>query len=409
MLLPECYLGAASPIRFSEETPLSPHGSTFRVLKRPKEGDVRKIRYAVVGLGHISQAAFLPGVKNTKNSVLAALVSDDDKKRRELAKKYRLPLESTYSYEQYEQCLQSGNIDAVYIGLPNHMHCEYTARAARAGVHVLCEKPMAVNEKECEKMIAACEESGTKLMIAYRLHFDPANLEAVKIANSGKLGDLRIFSSIFSQQIAEENVRATEPESRGGGSLYDMGVYCINAARYLFRDEPTEVFATAAGKHEERFRETAEMTTVIMRFPRERIAVFTSSFGATKTSEYSLVGTEGRLRLSPAYDYSVPLAYELEIGESKPERKKFARHDQFGAEIEYFSDCILKNRDPEPSGLEGLADIRVVRAILDSAAKHRPVQLPAFERHDRPSKRQEFKKPAVEKPEVVHASSPSGH
>ena len=368
---------------------------------------MRKIRYAVVGLGHISQVALLPSFKNAKNSVLAALVSDDSKKLKELAKRYRLSPDSTYSYDEYQQCLKSGEIDAVYIGLPNHLHCQYTVRAASAGVHVLCEKPMAVTEKECEQMTAACQEAGTKLMIAYRLHFEQANLEAVKIATSGKLGDLRTFSSIFSQQVDEDNVRATEPESRGGGSLYDMGVYCINAARYLFRDEPIEVIAASGNNGEIRFRQSAEMTMAILRFPEERLAVFTSSFGAAKTSEYSLIGTRGRLRLSPAFDYSVPLAYELVVGEGKPQRKKFAKHDQFGAELEYFSDCILRGRDPEPSGVEGLADIRIVRAILESVDKRKPVQLPPFQRKERPTKRQEFKKPAVQKPEVVHASSPS--
>lgn len=383
------------------ETPFLLQGSTKWVT-------VKQIRYAVVGLGHISQVALLPGFKNTKNSVLTALVSDDEKKRKALAKRYRLAPSSTYSYDEYDQCLKRGDVDAVYIGLPNHLHCEYTVRAARAGVHVLCEKPMAVNEKECEQMIAACEESGTKLMIAYRLHFEQANLEAIRIATSGKLGDLRIFSAIFSQQVDEANVRATEPESRGGGSLFDMGVYCINAARYLFREEPVEVLAASANDGEARFRQAAEMSMAILRFPKERLAVFTSSFGAMKTSEYTLLGTKGRLRLSPAFDYSVPLAYELAIGEGKPRRKKFARHDQFGAEMEYFSDCILRDRQPEPSGVEGLADIRIVRAILESAAKGKTVRLPAFERHNRPTQRLEFKKPPVQKPEVVDASSPSG-
>jgi glucose-fructose oxidoreductase len=364
----------------------------------------------VVGLGHISQVALLPAFQHAKNSVLAALVSEDTKKKKELAQRYKLSPESTYSYEEYEDCLESGDIDAVYIGLPNHLHCDYTVRAARAGVHVLCEKPMAVDEKECRRMIAACAASKSKLMIAYRLHFEQANLEAVKIASAGKLGDLRIFSSIFSQQVDAANVRATEPESRGGGSLYDMGVYCINAARYLFRGEPIEVIAASASSGQARFRETAEMTTAILRFPDERLAVFASSFGAEKTSEYSLVGTRGRLRLSPAYDYSVPLAMELTTGDGKPksQRKKFARHDQFGAELEYFSDCILRDRQPEPSGIEGLADIRIVQAILKSAWTRKPVRLPAFERHQRPTKRQEFKMPAVRKPKAVHASSPSG-
>ncbi len=369
---------------------------------------MKKVRYAVVGLGHISQVAVLPAFKHAANSLVTALVTGDSKKRKELSKKYRLDVDSVYTYDQYEQCLRSQKIDAVYIGLPNHLHCDYTVRAARAGVHVLCEKPMAVDEQECERMIAACEQAGTKLMIAYRLHFEEANLEAVKIACSGKLGDLRIFSSNFCQQVVPDNIRLKEPQSLGGGSLYDMGVYCINASRYVFREEPVEVVGVSANNGEARFRDNPEMTSVILRFPHDRLATFTCSFGATDVSEYSVIGTRGRLRLSPAYDYSVPLERELVINEDKPKRKKFPKRDQFGAEIAYFSNCVLQNREPEPSGMEGLADVRVVRAILESAYTRNPVRLEPFERNKRPTKRQEIRKPGIRPPKLVHASSASG-
>ncbi len=370
---------------------------------------MRRIRYAVAGLGHITQNAVLPGFKNAKNSALVALITGDPKKRKELAKRYRLSPEAVYSYEEYEQALKNSNADAVFIGLPNHLHCEYTLRAAKAGVHVLCEKPMAITEKECQRMIHACDRAKVKLMIAYRLHFEEANLEAIKLASSGKLGDLRIFTSTFSQQVDAGNVRVAEPLSGGGGSVYDMGVYCINAARYLFRDEPIEVIATSANNGEIRFRETDEMTAATLRFPKERLAIFTSSFGAAPTSEYTVIGTHGHFRLSPAYDYSIPLASELTIGMAAPKRKRYTRRDQLGAEIAYFSDCILHNRQPEPSGQEGLADVRIVQAIFKSVATRKPVKLSPFEKRRRPTKRQQIGKPVVEKPESVHAESPSGH
>ena len=187
---------------------------------------------------------------------------------------------SIYSYDEYGHCLRGGNIDAVYIGLPNHLHSDYTGRAGRKGVHVLWEKPMAIDEAECRPMIGACNKARVKLMAARRLHFDEANLEAVKIARARKQGDLRMFTSVFSQQVVRGNVRLTEPESRGGGSVFDMGVYCINAARYLFREEPVEVIAPAASNGGARFPKTNEMTTAILKFTDERIAEFTSSFGA---------------------------------------------------------------------------------------------------------------------------------
>jgi len=245
-------------------------------------------------------------------------------------------------------------------------------------------------------------------MIAYRLHFEPANLEAVQIASSGKLGDLRIFTSSFSQQTDGENVRLKEPESRGGGSLYDMGVYCINAARYLFQDEPIEVTAITASNGELRFRGSPEMTGAMLRFPEERLAMLVSSFGAMPLSEYTLLGTKGWLRLSPAYDYQIPLKLEQAIGEEAPKQKKFRKHDQFGPELTYFSACILNDREPEPSGLEGLCDIRVVRAIQKSIETRKPVALPPFAKPERPTEVQKIAQPAVEAPKLIHASSPSG-
>jgi len=366
-----------------------------------------KIRYAVVGLGNITQDAFLPAFKNAKNSELAALVTGDKKKSDELAKRYRLDPSSTYGYEEYDECLKSGKVDAVYIGLPNHLHHDYTIRAAKAGIHVLCEKPMAVDVRECRRMIAACEKASVKLMIAYRLHFEEANLDAIETVTSGRLGDPRMFSSTFSQQVAEDNVRLTEPESRGGGPLFDMGVYCINAARYLFRDEPIEVVAASANNGEIRFRENPEMTSVILRFPQERLATISCSFGAAPASEYSLIGTRGLLRLAPAYDFHKPLARELIVDGKPPKRKKYEKHDQFGAELMYFSDCILKDRKPEPSGEEGLADIRIVQAIMKSARTRKPVRLAPAEKRRRPVKSQEIDKPPVKRPKLINAALPS--
>ena len=179
----------------------------------------KKIRYAVVGLGHIAQVAVLPAFNNAPNSELFALVSEDPQKLKQLGKKY--DIEHVYSYQGYGRVLS--NVDAVYIALPNHLHREYAVRAAAAGVHVLCEKPMAPNSKDCVAMIRAAQQNNVKLMIAYRLHFEAGNLAAIQLGQSGRLGDLRLFTSEFSQQVADNNARVTESISRGGGPLYDMG------------------------------------------------------------------------------------------------------------------------------------------------------------------------------------------
>lgn len=186
-----------------------------------KSKQSRKVRYAVVGLGHLAQAAVLPAFKHAGNSELAALVSSDTDKLTQLSRQYKVS--RSYSYDQYEQCLADG-IDAVYIVLPNHLHREFTVRALKAGVHVLCEKPMAVTTRDCQAMIDAAEKHHRKLMIAYRLHFEKGNLESIEAANGGQLGQLRFFSSAFSQQVEKENVRLKQPISEGGGPVYDMGI-----------------------------------------------------------------------------------------------------------------------------------------------------------------------------------------
>jgi predicted dehydrogenase len=364
----------------------------------------RKIRYAVVGLGWFAQSAALPAFAGAENSQLAALVSDDPDKLAELGQEYGI--QDTYSYEQYDELLESGKVDAVYIALPNHLHCDYTVRAAKAGVHVLCEKPMAVTPEECETMIKAAEENNIKLMIAYRLHLEAANMQAVEVVTSGKIGEPRIFNSVFTQQVEAGNIRANKEV--GGGTLDDIGIYCINAARYLFQDEPIEVFATSASKDEERFQEIAEMTTAIMRFPEERLASFTCSFGAEKVSIYQLIGTKGDLRVEPAYATQGEIKHVVTMDGEKQEQS-FEGHDQLAAEFVYFSDCILQNKDPEPSGKEGLIDVKIIRALDRSIETGQFVPFDGPKRDRRPTAEQIIERSPVEgKQDLVKAADPSG-
>jgi glucose-fructose oxidoreductase len=266
---------------------------------------------------------------------------------------------------------------------------------------------MAVTEDECQAMIKAADQNAVKLMVAYRLHFEAGNLAAIELAKSGQLGNVRLFTSEFAQQVAEDNVRVGETADHGGGPVYDMGVYCINAARYLFRSEPVEISAVAARKSgDDRFSRVEEMVSVTMHFPEERLATFTCSFGAAHVSRYSLFGTKGSLRVEPAYGYATPIEHEVTIGD-RSKTKTFPKRDQFAAELLYFSDCILKDKDPEPSGHEGLLDVRVIQAIYESIRTRRSVRLGYPSEKKKPSFGQEIKRPAHGKPEVIHAKPPS--
>jgi predicted dehydrogenase len=364
----------------------------------------KKIRYAVVGLGHIAQVAVLPAFAHAENSELTALVSDDPEKLEKLGRRYKV--KARFSYDRFEECLKGGVVDAVYIALPNHLHREYTERAARAGVHVLCEKPLAVSEDDCLAMIRTCEENEVKLMVAYRLHFEEANLKAIDLVQGGRLGEPRLFDSVFTMQVKEGDIRLN-PRELGGGPLYDIGVYCINTVRNLFGAEPMEVMAFSSNNGERRFQQCEEMTAAILRFPgRERLAIFTCSFNGTDVGTYRVVGTKGELVMEPAYEYAESLTQRVTI-DGRTRQRAFPKRDQFAPELISFSECILTGAPPEPSGWEGLADVRVIRALYRSADTGQPVALPPFSKEERPTLDQEIRRPAVRKPELVNTEAPS--
>jgi glucose-fructose oxidoreductase len=366
-------------------------------MARRKRGPVR---YAVVGLGHIAQVAVLPAFAHAgRNSRLDAFVSDDPTKLRSLSKRYRV--RGTYSYDEYDACLEQ--VDAVYIALPNSMHAEYTVRAAEAGVHVLCEKPMAVTAAECQRMIAACRANKVKLMIAYRLHFEEVNLKAVDLVRRGRIGDPKFFDSSFAMTVRQGDIRTKR--RLGGGTLYDIGVYCINAARYLFRAEPTEVMAISVNKSG-KLHEIDESTGALLRFEGERVAAFVTSFNAADVAAYRVVGTKGQLYVNPAYEYAEGLSYELTVN-GRTTRKRIGKRDQFAPELLYFSDCILKDRQPEPSGEEGHQDVRIVEALYRSAESGKAVRIPPHRERKRPTGRQRIVRPGVRKPRLVKARSAS--
>jgi predicted dehydrogenase len=365
-----------------------------------KEAD--PIRFAVVGLGHIAQSAVLPAFEHAENCRLDALVTDDGEKGRELARHYGV--EHVVEYDQFDAFLAGGDVDAVYIALPNTMHCDFAVRAARAGIHILCEKPMAVTEDECHRMITAAERAGVKLMIAYRLHYEEANLSAIKIVKSGQIGEPRVFTSTFTLPVQSGNIRV-RPEM-GGGTLYDIGIYCINAARYLFRDEPIEVVAASFNGGDPRFQGVDEATTAILRFPGDRVATFTSSFGVAEAECYRVLGTEGELRVEPAFSYAGELKHFLTM-DGKTTERSFKSKDQFAALLVELGRCIRANREPEANGHEGLADVRIIEAIYKSAIERRPIHVAAIAKERRPDLSQAISRPPVKKAKVVKAASPS--
>jgi predicted dehydrogenase len=361
----------------------------------------RKVRYAVVGVGWISQNSFLPGVEHTGNSEVVALVTGHEEKAAKVGEKYGV--ESVYSYDEYDKLLDSKRIDAAYLATPNWDHVELAVKTLEAGVHLLLEKPMAVSVEECERIIAASEKSGAKLMVAYRLHFEPGTLKAIERVRKGEIGDIRMFSSTFSQQVSGQNHRAHN--GFWAGPVPDMGPYCINAVRNLFGAEPLEVYAMGVTTDSERFN-MEDTVAVMLKFPSNRVAAFVLSYNGGDVDDYRIVGAKGSIFSDPAYQVGVAIEHEITVEKSKTS-ESFKKTDHFGGELKYFSECVIEGKQPEADGEEGMLDVRVLVAIEESLRTNRPVPLAAYHRKRRPVGDQVQKLSSVKEPELVGSHKPS--
>jgi predicted dehydrogenase len=365
----------------------------------------KKVRYAIVGLGDIAQEDMMPGVQHTGNSEITALVTADTTKARELGNRYDVA--TTFSYEQFGEAVRSGIFDAIYLATPNWRHAEFIVPALNAGIHVLTEKPLEVSTQKCTAILNAAKASAAKLMVAYRLHFEPGTLDTIEKVRSGELGDVHLFASTFAQPVDPNNHRAHSGEF--AGPVLDMGPYPVNAARYIFGDEPTEVVSAAGTKHpQSNFDQTfADTVAVTLRFPGERLAQFNLSYFGNPTNTFIAIGDKGSVQLDPAYTFGKPMEQTTSIGEDKS-KESFKNTDHFGGEMKYFSDCILNGTDPEPDGEEGFADVRVLEGILKALKTGQSVKLEPFTRNKRiDTTAQKMTLRAVATPELVHAGNPA--
>ena len=354
------------------------------------------LRFAVVGLGDIAQRAVLPAFAHARSRAsLAALVSGEPKKRRVLGARFKDVI--TCGYEEYDALLSSGTVDAAYIALPNEMHADFAMRALNAGIHVLCEKPLSTTVADARVVRRAAQRAGVQFMVAYRLHFDPATLHAIELARDRRAGDLRIFASVFSSPVERGDIRL---QRKGRGGLFDLGIYCVNAARMVFRSEPVEVVAMHAGQGAGRFREVPEMTAAVLRYPGERLAMFTCSLNAHRGSAWTAMSMKRWVRMDPAYTYHDPLVVHLRT-DNVNRTRRYGVHDQFAAELDHFVARIRSRRKAEPSAREGEADIIILDAIDKSARSGRRVRLHGIPRDELPKRREARAHPGVGRVKMV--------
>jgi predicted dehydrogenase len=340
----------------------------------PPQG--RKLGYAIVGLGYYATRQIMPQFKNCRHSRLAALVSGTPAKLEQYGDEYKIPARSRYSYANFDSIRDNPDVDIVYVILPNSMHADYTIRAARAGKHVLCEKPMANSSTECLAMINACQSANRKLMIGYRSHFEPHNIHAMRLAREGAIGKRRHVVSEHGFPIGDPTQWRLDAQLAGGGSMMDIGIYSVQALRYMAAEEPISVTATMfTDKSDPRFRQVEDRVAWSFQFPSGTIGQGFSSYSSGH-NHYRLTGDDGWIDLEPATGYgghNMRVRTGAEVRDVEPPPGPGA--NQFAAQLDHLSECVLTNRQPIVPGEEGLRDLLAIEAIYRSAKEGRTVRI----------------------------------
>ena len=332
-----------------------------------KAGD-KKLGIALVGLGKLSLGQLVPALKKTRSCRLAALVSGHPDKARAIAAQNGVSEKAIYTYETYDRLADNPDVDIVYVVLPNGMHAEYTVRAARAGKHVYCEKPMAVSARECEEMIAACKKAKRQLGIAYRLHFEPHNLEVARLARERELGAVKVIDVSGCTMIGDPNQWRLDRKLSGGGSLVDIGIYALQAARYISGEEPISVSARQTVTDRTKFKDLDETLLFSLAFPSGVVANGISSY-AIFMSRFAVAAQGGRFGLDPALNYRGIRGFR-----SNDKPLAFPEVDQFAAEMDDFAECVRTGRPTRVPGEEGLRDVRLIEAIYRAAETGREIR-----------------------------------
>jgi predicted dehydrogenase len=340
---------------------------------RGQDAAQKKVGFAIVGLGRFGAGQLLRSLPECKNAYPAALVSGSPEKARKLAEQYKIDEKSIYSYENFDQIKDNPNVDLVYVVLPNSMHREYVIRAAKAGKHVACEKPMAVNVKECQEMIDACKTANKKLMIGYRLRYEPYNMKAIELVQQKTYGPARVIEAVHSFNIGPNEWR-TDKKLAGGGPVMDLGIYCLNACRYLTGEEPTDVSAmTYQPKGDPRFANTEAQMVFTMKFPHGVLAYCSTSYAHHYAGRFHVMAEQAELAMNPAFSYG---GLKLHIrGRKGEEDIDLPQINQFAAEMDHFAECARDNKDPRTPGEEGLKDMKVIEKLYESAESGKTVQV----------------------------------
>ena len=350
-------------------TAVAPFYGALLTGARAAESD-KKLGFALVGLGNLSTNQIAPALQKTKLCRLAAIVTGTPAKAEKWKAQYNIPDKSIYNYDTMEKMADNPDIDVVYVVTPNALHGEHTIKAARAGKHVLCEKPMEVSTGKCQAMIDECKKAGKQLAIGYRCQFEPHHLECVRLSREKVFGDARIIEAGFGFQVGDPNQWRLKHTLSGGGALMDVGIYALQSTRMLTGEEPMSVSAMETKTDPGKFKEVDESMTWELKFPGGVLAYCSTTFKVRGINRFTLFADGGSFGLEPAYNYS-----GIRGRRSDGKELKFDSIDQFAAEMDDFAQCILNNKSSKVSGEEGLRDVKIMTATYEAARTGRTVKL----------------------------------
>ena len=319
----------------------------------------KKLGIALVGLGSYSTNQLAPALLETKHCYLAGVVTGTKEKEKIWAEKYNIPAKNIYNYDNYDNIVSNDDIDIIYVVLPNSMHAEYTIRAAKAGKHVICEKPMAISVEECHAMIKACKDNNVKLSIGYRLQFSPFHQKIMSLSKEQPFGKVTYVNAELGFKIGDPTQWRLKKELAGGGALMDVGIYCVQAARYTFGQEPVALTAQEFKTDQNKFKEVDETVTWQMEFPDGSISNNTTSY-AFGTNHLIVSAEKAKAMLMPAY------SYDGLKGSLNGEVMDFDAPNQQAVQMDQFALNVLENTESIIGGEEGLKDMKVLEAIYKS-------------------------------------------
>jgi predicted dehydrogenase len=330
----------------------------------------KKLNVALVGLGRYA-GILAEGLEVSKYCRLAGIVTGTPAKAIQWQHQYKIAPKNCYNYQNFDEIAKNKDIDVIYVVLPNAMHKEFTIRAAKAGKHVIVEKPMAVSVKDCEEMIQACAAAGVQLALGYRLHYEPTHLEIKRLGQEKVFGQVRLIEVSLGYKGSDPSEWRLKKALAGGGPLMNIGVYCVQASRYVLGEEPVSVTAQFGPVSDKaRFSEVEESLTWQLNFPGGAVCSSTSSYNCN-VDRFFASADEGFFELSPAVSYG-PFK-----GRTTKGTLEFPVINQQAAQLDGFGQLVLANK-PLPAhitGEEGIKDIRIIEAIYEAAKTGKKISL----------------------------------